>query len=153
MPVTLGKPTNRNVRSGGFTLVELLAVMLILAILMTLVIGASKLIFSNVYIDETKGNMKVIMAAITQYREVKGKYPPSQATLVSELITVPKARTLIGNLGENVWHPENKDEFRDSWGNAIVYSRTGGLAGTPGLTSAGPDGDIDTEEDNVRFND
>ena len=148
-PGTFRKLTSQ---SSGFTLVELLAVMLILAILMTLVIGASKLIFTDVYVDETKAHMKIIMAAITQYRDAMGTYPNSQANLVGNLSSVPKSRLLIGKLGENAWNPSNKNEFLDAWGNPIHYSPSGGLAGTPGLTSAGPDGDIDTEEDNVRFN-
>ena len=142
---------NHAVRSGGFTLIELLAVMLILAILMTLVVGASKLIFTDVYVDETKSNMKIIMAAITQYREAKGSYPPAGGW-VGELAGTVESRKLIGNLGKNVWSAANNSEFRDAWGNKIEYSPTGGLAGAPGLTSAGPDGDINTEEDNVRFN-
>ena len=150
--MTRTSTTNRAAGSSGFTLVELLAVMLILAILMTLVIGASKLIFSDVYVEETKAHMKVIMAAIRVYRDAKGQYPSSQATLVSDLTSVAKSRSLIGNLGENVWSPSNKDEFLDAWGKPIKYSPSGGLAGTPGLTSAGPDGDIATEEDNVRYN-
>ena len=151
MSITPGTSTNRAVRSSGFTLVELLAVMLILAILMTLVVGASRLIFSDVYVNETKSSMQIIMAAITEYREVAGKYPTASGW-VSQLAATAKSRALIGNLGENVWSATNNDEFRDAWGNAIHYSPSGGLAGAPGLTSGGPDGEIDTKEDNVRYN-
>jgi type II secretory pathway pseudopilin PulG len=125
--------------------------MLILGILMTLVIGASRLLFAGVHVDETKANMKVIMSAITEYYEAKHKYPPNQASLVSELTSVVKSRALIGKLGENVWNPTDTSEFRDAWGGAIRYSPSGGLAGAPELTSAGPDGDFDTDDD-VRFN-
>jgi|GEM_PF-1960102 len=152
MPTTTGTSTAKihATRSGGFTLIELLAVMLILAILMTLVIGASRLIFTDVYVDETKSNMKIIMAAIVKYRDATGSYPGTN--WVSELAGNPESRKLIGKLGEKVWSTESTGEFRDAWGNAIRYSSSGGLAGTPGLTSAGPDGDHDTDEDNVRFN-
>jgi len=143
--------TNHAVRSGGFTLVELLAVMLILAILMTLVVGASRLIFADVYVKETKNNMAIIMSAIKEYRNATGNYPNQQGW-VGHLTGNPASRKLIGKLGENVWSTTNTDEFRDAWGNAIEYSPSGGLAGAPGLTSAGPDGDPDTEEDNVRHN-
>ncbi len=62
---------NRAVRSGGFTLIELLAVMLILGILMTLIIGATRMIFEKVYRDETKANMKIIMVAVKKYQDVQ----------------------------------------------------------------------------------
>ena len=149
---------NHAVRAGGFTLIELLAVMLILAILMTLVVGASKLIFTDVYVDETKNNMNIIMAAIVAYCESGGNYPTEDSgnkVWIGQLAGNAKSRALILNLPETVWNAdttENKTKFRDAWGNAIVYSSTGGLAGAPGLTSAGPDGDINTKQDNVRYN-
>ncbi|MBL7221007.1 MAG: type II secretion system protein GspG [Phycisphaerae bacterium] len=152
MPVTPRTSTNRTVRSGGFTLIELLAVMLILTILVLLIGGVANRIFNHIYIDETKNSMKIIMSAIVEYRKVKPAYPTDQASLVSELTSVAECRALIGKLEEKVWSTTSTNEFRDSWGNPIVYSPSGGLAGAPGLTSAGPDGDISTEEDNVRHN-
>ena len=141
----------RRSRWAGFTLVELLAVMLILAILMTLAGGTLWRIFRDVRVEETKNNMQIIMAAITEYRRVKPEYPIASAW-VSQLAATAESRALIGDLGENVWSAANNDEFRDAWGNAIAYSPSGGPAGAPGLTSGGPDGEIDTKEDNVRYN-
>ena len=126
--------------------------MFILAILVAVVIWSIGPDPHKAYARETKANMQIIMAATREYHDAQGKYPSSQATLVSDLTSVAKSRSLIGNLGENVWSPSNKDEFLDAWGKPIKYSPSGGLAGTPGLTSAGPDGDIATEEDNVRYN-
>jgi len=118
---------------------------------MTLVVGASKLIFADVHVDETKSNMAIIMAAIKEYRRTVGNYP-AESGWVGELKDNAASRKLIGKLGENVWSTTNTDKFLDAWGNAIEYSLDGGLAGAPGLTSGGPDGDPDTEEDNVRHN-
>ena len=151
MSATPGTSRNHAVRSGGFTLVELLAVMLILGILMALVLGASKLIFKDVYVEETKSNMAVIMTAIKAYRKATGSYP-SQSGWVGQLAGNAESKKFIAKLGENVWKTTSTGEFLDAWGNAIKYSPTGGLAGAPGLTSAGPDGDHGTEEDNVRHN-
>ena len=151
MSVMPGTSTNRAVRSRGFTLIELLAVMLILAILMTLIIGVSKLIFTHVYTNETKNNMKIIMAAITEYHKVKTEYPTKNGW-VTNLANVAESRALLIKLDENVWNRGSATKFHDSWGNEIEYYPTGGLAGAPGLTSPGPDGDINTEADNVRYN-
>jgi len=144
--------TNRTARSRGFTLIELLAVMLILAILIALVVGVANRIFNHVNIKETQNSMKIIMSSIVEHYKVKSAYPTNQASLVSDLKSVEKCRALIKTLDDNVWNPASGYEFLDSWGKPIVYSPSGGLGGGPGLTSAGPDGDIATEEDNVRNN-
>ena len=151
MPVT---PETRDVtagRSGGFTLIELLAVMLILTILMGLVIGASKLLFSDIKREETSATMKIIMSAITEYYEATKSYPSAEGW-VSQLTSNARSRKIIAQLGNNAWDPSKHDAFLDAWGNDIEYSPTGGLAGAPGLTSGGPDGNIETREDNVRSN-
>ncbi|MDP6546031.1 MAG: type II secretion system protein [Phycisphaerae bacterium] len=138
-------------RLAGFTLVELLAVMLILAILTGLVGGAVWRLFPDVNETKTKNTMAVVTSAITEYHNATGDYP-SQADWVGQLADTEESRKQIEKLAENVWSATNNNEFRDAWGNAIAYSPTGGPAGAPGLTSAGPDGDISTEEDNVRHN-
>ena len=142
----------RIVRAGGFTLVELLAVMLILAVLMTLVLGASRLLFSSVYVDETKNTMNITMTAITEYYQVQKAYPAAGGNWVQLLITVPKSKALISKFDEKVWSVTDSNEIKDAWGNPIKYSPSGGLAGAPELISGGPDGDTATEEDNVRYN-
>lgn len=136
--------------SKAFTLIELLAVMMILGILMALVIGVAKYITRSSDIESTRSNMSIIMAAIREYRQDADKYPTSQADLVAELKSVEMSRKQIDKLAKYVWSADNT-EFLDAWGQPIVYSPTGGRAGAPGLTSPGPDGDIDTKEDNVRF--
>jgi len=144
--------TTRIVSPAGFTLVELLAVMLILAVLMTLVVGAAQIIFQDVYKDETKNSMNIIMSAIKEYRRSTGSLPPEgDAAWVNALRNNAKSRALITNLDEKCWKASDNDEFKDAWGNPIKYSPSGGLAGAPGLTSGGPDGEISTEEDNVRY--
>jgi len=140
----------RRKRQAAFTLLELLALMLILAIIAALWAGITRPP-TDIYARETKYNMQIIMAAINEYHRASGKYPPT-AGWVSELASAAESRKFIAKLGENVWNTTNTNEFHDAWGNAIAYSPTGGLAGGPGLVSAGPDGDHGTEEDNVRHN-
>jgi len=138
-------------RSGGFTLIELLAVMLILTILLTLVVGVAKMVTRDVNREDTSNTMKIIMSAISEYYESTGSYPSGDGW-VSQLTTNARSRKQIAQLGNEAWDPSKHDAFLDSWGNDIEYSRTGGLAGAPGLTSGGPDGKIETREDNVRSN-
>ena len=153
MSIRPGTSRNCTARSGGFTLIELLAVMLILGVLMTLVVGASKILFSEVDSTDTKNTMKIIMEAINEYQKDTGAYPPQGSSAwVNALKGNAKSRAMIEKLPENVWSAEHRTELRDGWGKAIEYSQTGGLAGAPGLTSAGPDGDMSTKDDNVHYN-
>ena len=142
-------------RSGGFTLIELLAVMLILGILMTLIIGATKMIFEKVYTDETKANMTIIMVAVRKYQEVQQDKEYDGLTAsnwVDQLKKAPESKALIKNLPESVWSVDKKSQFRDAWGNKMEFKPTGGLGGAPGLVSSGPDGDSSTKDDNVLNN-
>ncbi|MCP4374559.1 MAG: prepilin-type N-terminal cleavage/methylation domain-containing protein [bacterium] len=134
---------NRKVRPSGFTLVELLAVMLILTVLLTLVVGGARLVTAHVYAEETKSSMKIIMSAISEYTQSTGSTPGSLGNLEGN----SGAKELISKLGKKAW---DGSKFFDAWGNEIVYSSNGGLGGGPGLTSGGPDGDTSTDEDNVR---
>ena len=136
-------------RTTGFTLVELLAVMLVLAIVTALVIWNSRPT-DGVLAKTTKANMQIIMTAILEYRQAREDYPP-RAGWVSELADTAESGKVIAQLGDNTWNATDNKEFLDAWGNAIAYTPDGGLGGSPSLTSAGPDGDIDTEGDNVRF--
>jgi type II secretory pathway pseudopilin PulG len=130
----------------------LLAVMFILAILATLVawnVGPGS---DRIYADQTQVDMKIIMSAITAYHDIVKDYPHQTDDWINQLASVRKSRDLIAKLDDKVWSTENRTEFRDAWGNKIKYTRNDGLAGAPGLISGGPDGDHNTEEDNVRYN-
>jgi len=141
--------------SRGFTLVELLAVMLILTILLALVVGASRMIFQDVEREETLGTMRVIMSAISQYYETSDPkaypYPDdsggSKNDWVKMLASNAEARKQIAGLGKSVWDPSKAAYFLDAWGNEIRYYRSAGLGGAPGLRSGGPDGKLLTTDD------
>ena len=108
----------------------------------------------SVTVEETKSHMKLIAVAIEEYRyvQVEKRYDPlTEANWVTQLACAPESRVIIGALPKNVWSAENTTEFRDSWGQAIVFAPKDDPQGQPVLTSAGPDGDITTEEDNVRY--
>jgi type II secretory pathway pseudopilin PulG len=106
----------------------------------------------DVYADETKCNMKIIAVAIREYREAqpKNQYPDLTAdTWVTQLKKTPESKVLIEKLPESVWSIDRKTEFRDAWGNPIVFSSDTALPGGQTITSAGPDGDITTTGDNI----
>jgi prepilin-type N-terminal cleavage/methylation domain-containing protein len=160
MPITTRTSANRNARSRGFTLIELLAVMAILAILMTLVVGATTLIYNRVNINETKSTMKILMVAVREYQKAKAKDDAAggnnyadlnDGNWVGELASKPESRKLIEKLPQKVWSDDKENEFHDAWGAKIEFDPSGGLAGAPGLKSGGRDEEIGTDDD-VRYN-
>ena len=98
---------------------------------------------------DTEASLMLIMSAIEEYRKDTGNYP-SESDWISELKANAKSQKRIWILSENAWSVENPNEFRDGWGTSIEYSPNGRMGGGPVLTSAGPDGDMTTVEDNMR---
>ena len=138
-------------RQRGFTLVELIVAVAIMAILVTLVVGVSKHVRAEAARKATASTQAILMDAIQEYFEQKGGYPPqsSMAELVEELKAQPEARTRLYLLPQDAFKTTT-GEVVDGFGNAMSYSETGGLGGGPVVISSGPDGPQGTSEDNIR---
>lgn len=139
-------------RRKGFTLVELLAVMLILSILMALVVGVSGNVTARVNRKRTIVTMDIVLDAIQAYREDQGSDPNSLLDLVGNAV----AQKVLANLDSETW--ANKDDpttkyyderqnINDAYGTPLKYEKTGGLGGCPVLISGGPDHNADTDDD------
>jgi general secretion pathway protein G len=130
-------------RSGGFTLLELLVVLVILGLLVGYV---APRYFSQVGKSEVKvarAQMKALEDALDQYRLDVGHYPNSQQGLAA-LNEAPA--------GEARWHGPylRKSLPNDPWGHAYQYAAPGrngdydmwsfGRDGKPG--GSGEDSDI-----------
>jgi prepilin-type N-terminal cleavage/methylation domain-containing protein len=149
--------TNRPERRG-FTLVELLIVMAIMAILIALAVGIGRWISEESARKRTQTAMKMVKAAISQYMEVypQTEYPPddneygsSSETLLRYLWKVEAARQTLQKIEPEIFRG-HKDPLVDSWGKQMRYDRDGGAGGTGVIISAGPDGKFDDQEDNLR---
>lgn len=130
----------------GFTLVELLAVMLILAILVGLVVGVTGYATARTNRLHTLTIMDVVLEAIQAYYEDTNGCPASLAILVQN----PEAQKVLANLDSETWKGKGSDKINDAYGSPLKYEETGGLGGCPALISGGPDGDSNTEDDNIR---
>jgi prepilin-type N-terminal cleavage/methylation domain-containing protein len=165
----------------AFTLVEMLVVVFVIGILVTIVVGVSKVVISRAAKDQTIVSMKVILGAVEAYHEVKGYYPgeppdpddpsfppvPSvgwiqrdwQAyvrgrNLYQQLDETPLAQAKLRGLGKDaILSIYNSWVFVDGFGKYMEYYRDLGAGATPLVLSAGADGDFNTQEDNIRSDD
>jgi prepilin-type N-terminal cleavage/methylation domain-containing protein len=63
-------------RDAGFTLIEIMTVMAVLAILMSIVLVGYTKLRQQAYVSGTKGLLDAIAAALEQYKSDFGQYPP-----------------------------------------------------------------------------
>jgi len=171
-------PSNKTTRTsdrrlkagGGFTLIELLVVIFILGILVTLVVGVAQYVYTKAARKQTQATQAIVMSAIEAYHDIcegadEGETYPSGD--IAEMLECLKGEKALANdaqkarikrdcaeillkLPVDAYSAENPSEIRDGFGKNMRYEQEGGLAGRPVLISAGPDGNFDTEDDNIR---
>lgn len=146
----------------GFTLIEVLLVLLILGMLATLAIFAFSGTRAGAKIDTTKIKIKEIASAIERYNLDIGHYPTQNEGGLQALITEP---TFDNQALASQWrgpYLKSADALNDAWGNPINYelvtdtsssgNSTNGASGTTSgpafhLWSNGPDGQEGTSDD------
>ena len=128
-------PSSFSRRSGGFTLVEMLLVLVILATLAAIVIPKMAGRSQQAKVTAAQTQISSFKGALDAYEVDTGAYPKG------------------GNLGELVSsnvqnnHAPYLDHIpADPWGNNYQYDYPG-KHGTYDLISAGPDGRMGTEDD------
>ena len=138
----------------GFTLLEMLVVVVIIAILTGLVMGISTYVQNEGARKETESTQAVVMQAIQVYYDISF---PNNYPLETEWLRIlaenPEACEYLLCLPSDTYRvlqPPNPQELHDGWGRAMNYRRSSGFGGRPVIVSAGPDGKINTEKDNIR---
>lgn len=189
----------------GFSITEILVVIAILAILVTLVLGAGKRLKVQAEEKLAESTIGVLVAAIEHYYDYHGNFPVIADAGYNELQFFTELEADLGfavvvlnappvvhlneySSSESLYYFLNKNSqcrsiveaiseaqmtckdaggrnivvevqntsadqiplirFVDPWGNALRYVYVAGSS-FPVITSAGPDGDITTAEDNV----
>lgn len=87
------------VREEGFSSIEFLVVLAILAILVGIVVLTMQVSKSRARTSACKANLRTINGALSQYFAVKGKYPPDLQTLVDDHFMRPMDFTCPGGSG------------------------------------------------------
>lgn len=124
--------SSRSHRQAGFSLVEIMVVIVIIGLLATVVVPNVLGMGEDAKIQKAKADIKVIADAVTVYKlQVRGAQLPTMETL-----TTPdeKGKTWLNSSSRDPW--DNEYEIREGERRSDFEVR-----------SAGPDGNPDTEDD------
>jgi len=126
----------------GFTMVELMAMLIIIGLLATLVVTKVASKIDQARVTTTKANLKALHAAVNQFKMDTGRFPAEDEGLMA-LIEQPADVT--------VWEPggylETTELPPDGWGNEFIYELFPESGAQFAIRSMGPDGEEGTEDD------
>ncbi len=135
----------------AFTLVEMLAVILVIGILVAVVVGVAGKVVASAAKKQTKLNMQTIMNAIGAYQEQYAGAAPPPGDLYNALKGCAPAKKRLGNLSRSAYKVSGGNTyFVDGFEQTLKYYATGGAGGGPYLESPGRDGDFGSADDNIR---
>ena len=134
----LKHPTLSRRHTAGFTLVEIMAVVLIILILAGLILSMAGNATREADIANTEALLTRIGGALETYKAESGAYP-SQPLVATSLDFDYKPNEVKGT------------NFLDAWGNTIQYSFNSASNFTYRIWSTGPDGK--TGDANFRLDD
>jgi len=124
----------------GFTLIEVLVVIIILGLIAALVVPRITGRLDEAKVEATKIQMRAIKDALEQYKLDNGTYPTTEQGLKA-LVEKPNTRPLPSR-----WRPYLDKLPQDAWGRDFVYLSPG-INRPFELRSLGADGKEDTEDD------
>ena len=130
-------------RHGGFTIVEVLVVILLIGLLAVFIVPPYINRAEQARRDLVRPQMAILENALAMFYRDCGRYP-EQAEKVDVLVTSPQG--LVGK-----WKgPYCKEsQLLDPWGNPFVYQRPGTKNRTYDLISYGKDGQQAGEGENA----
>lgn len=110
------KKTRRYIRSG-FTMVELMAILVIIgllaAVVATNVIGR----IERAKVTSTKASLRILHAAVTQYKLDTGQFPTEEEGLMALIEPSSEVVDLVDPAG----YLETTEIPKDGWGNDFDY--------------------------------
>ena len=131
----------RRVRSGGFTLIELMVVVIVLAILAATIIPQFKGTAHQARLSASQSVIATLKQSLTRYELDMGRYPTTEEGLQA-LVTDPTN-------GEGTWRgPYIEELIPDPWNNEYQYQSPGNEGRNYDLYSFGADGADGGEGDN-----
>ena len=126
----------------GFTMVELMAMLIIIGLLATLVVTKVASKIDQARETTTKANLKALAAAVNQFRMDTGRFPTEDEQLMA-LIEQPS--------DVETWEPggylETTEIPKDGWGHEFIYELYPESGKQFVIRSCGPDKEEGTEDD------
>jgi general secretion pathway protein G len=135
------KERKRRVRYG-FTMVELMAMLIIIGLLATLVVTKVASKIDQARITTTKANLKALHAAVNQFKMDTGRFPAEDEGLIA-LIERPSDVPAWEEGG----YLETTSINLDGWNNEFIYELYPESGKQFQIRSMGPDGEEGTEDD------
>jgi general secretion pathway protein G len=126
----------------GFTLIELMAVLVILALIMAVIVPNVMGRLDRAKVDKARADVGVLMQALKIYKLDHGRYPQQEQGLQALVV-----RPAVGAVPTN-WRPSIEKLPSDPWGNAYRYLNPG-VRGDIDVFSLGADGQPGGEGDNA----
>lgn len=126
----------------GFTMVELMAMLIIIGLLATLVVTKVASKIDQARVITTKANLKMLHSAVNQFKMDTGRFPAEDLGLI-ELIERPTDVPIWEEGG----YLETTELPKDGWGHDFIYELFPESGKPFVIRSAGPDGEEGTEDD------
>ena len=126
-------------RRKGFTLLEVLLVVVILSVVMGIAVVNIFGVQGKAYIDATKLKLATYGTALDTYRLAVGSYPSTLDDLYVQPSDIQDPSKWIQAIKEPI--------TPDAWGNPFEYK---GAGATYEMRSAGPDGQMNTADDLIK---
>lgn len=111
------KTRRKNRMRKGFTMVELMAVLIILGLLATVLVKNFMGQTDKARVITTKANLKILHTAVMQYKMDTGQFPSEEEGLVA-LIEPPSE---VEELVEPGGYLETTEIPKDGWGHEYYY--------------------------------
>lgn len=129
-------------RGSGFTLIEVMVVVVILGILAAIIVPNVIGKDEKARVEATKASLREVSNALEMYKLDNHKYPTTQEGLEALVKKPPAAKN---------WAPQGylKSMPKDSWGNPFQYMSPGPAGKPYDLYSFGADGTEGGEGDNA----
>ena len=125
-------------------MVELMAMLIIIGLLATLVVTKVASQIDKSRLITTKANLKMLHAAVNQFRMDTGQYPSEDMGLL-DLVQQPM------DLDDGTWpaggYLETTELPPDGWGNEFIFQLYPESGKQFVIISMGPDGEEGTEDD------
>jgi general secretion pathway protein G len=126
----------------GFTMIELMAMLIIIGLLATLVVTKVASKIDQARETTTKANLKALHSYVNQFRMDTGRFPTEDEQLMA-LIEQPT--------DVETWEPggylETTEIPKDGWGNEFIFELYPESGKQFVIRSMGPDGEEGTEDD------